>query len=135
MAGKNQRYSVTATTDASGAATVYLPSGSAATVPGAPVNRMIFAVVYEKTDFAAGVDFTITTSEGGINVWTEENVNASKTVYPSAPATAQDGTARLFAGGGTAVPIGPMPLANEVLKIVIASGGDTKTGAFTLIAF
>jgi hypothetical protein len=133
------RRSVIATTDASGDATVFLPdaAGTAATGgspdPLGPLNGEVRAVIYAKTDFDDGVDFTITAEGTGLGVWTEANVNASKTVHPLVPASDQVGVAMLYAAAGEAVPAGPPILASERLKIVVASGGNVKTGKFTAI--
>lgn len=133
MAGRFNTHSVTAVTDASGDVTAYLGDvgGGAATEKGRE-NGEICSIAYTKTDYAAGVDFTITTEAGGLTVWAELNVDASKTVYPLAAAAATDGTAMLFAAAGEAVPAGRIPLIDDRVKIVIANGGNTKTGAFSM---
>lgn len=117
-----QAVKVSATTDASGNATVYSPR----------IAGRIWAIKYTKTDFATGVDFTITTEDTGQTVWDEDNVDASKTVAPRQATHATDGTASLYAAGGE--PVEDYILAcDERIKIVIANGGDTKTGTLTII--
>lgn len=109
----------TITTDTSGAATDYLGDDV-----GSRSGR-ILAIVYTKDDYAAGVDFTITTEDTGQGVWTESDVNASKTVYPSVIIHDQVGNAttqRDF-----------IPFAGERIKVVIAQGGTSKDGNFVLI--
>jgi hypothetical protein len=77
-----RRLSVTVTTDAAEAATVYLPS-AAAVAAGAPhLNGRVLTLIYTKDDFTNGVDFTITGEASGETIWTEANVDASKTVAP-----------------------------------------------------
>ena len=127
MAANPRRYSVTATTNGSGAATVYLPATAGETLSGEIVN-----VIYAKTDFANGVDFTGTLEATGQTVWTESDVNASKTVAPRQASHSTAGVAAVFASAGEAVLV-PIVAVADRLKIVIASGGDTKTGTFTVV--
>lgn len=111
-----KRVTVNATTSAGGAATVY--SGR--------ITGQILGVAYVKTDFAAGVDFTITAEATGENVWVDTNVDASEVVYPR----------RLVSdlvGAAIAAVYDRVYLANDRLKFVIASGGDTKSGTFYVL--
>lgn len=116
-------HEVPVTTNSSGAATVY--SG--------PINGRVLNVIYEKTDFADTVDFTITLETTGQNVWTEENVTAAKTVAPRQATHSTAGVAALYAATGTAVN-DHVYAARERVKIVVANGGATKTGTFKVIA-
>lgn len=109
--------SVTVTTNSSGAATAYTTKH---------YTGKVNCIIYTKTDFATGVDFTITTEDTGQTVWTELNVDASTT---DAPLQASHTTAGVATSNNDV----PVLMCNERLKIVIASGGDTKTGAFRLI--
>lgn len=111
-----ERKSITLTTDAAGAAEGFI---------AVPFGRVL-NLIYTKDDYAAGVDFTITSEETGQTIWTESDVNASKTVAPVQAAALPTGAASTL----TEVPI---VLANDRIKIVIASGGDTKSGTFTAI--
>ncbi len=113
---------VPVTTDADGDATVHTPV----------VNGRILNVIYNKTDFADGVDFTITTEETAQNVWVESNVNAAKSVAPRQPTHDAVGVASLYAAAGLAVE-DHIYAAGERVKIVVASGGNVKTGSFTVI--
>lgn len=115
-------HSVAVTTDASGDATAYIPG----------LKGRIINVIYVKTDFANGVDFTITTEESLLDVWVEENVNASKTIAPRQPTHDKAGAASLYAGAGEPVE-DHIVMAEERLKIAVAQGGDTKTGTFKII--
>ena len=106
-----QRVSVT--TDASGDATEYTP---------APISGAIYAIEYNKSNFDTGVDFTITAETSGTGVWTESNVDASDIARPTLLVQDQvnvDTTQRDF-----------VRLFNERLKIVVAAGGNAKTGEF-----
>lgn len=117
-----QRISVPVTVDASGAATAYSPV----------LNGKLSAVHYAKTDFADGVDFAITLEATGEGIWTESNVNAAASRYPRIPTHDQVGAPLLYATSGTAVR-DKMAIANDRVKIVIAQGGVSKSGAFIIV--
>lgn len=114
-----RRFVVSATTDGSGDATVYTPYFSG----------KVHSIRYVKTDFANGVDFTITADVTGDTVWAESNVNASATRYPRTATHSTAGAAALYAALGEAVNA-RISLGSDRLKLVVAQGGDTKTGAF-----
>lgn len=118
-----RRYTVSVTTASDGTATAYSPRG---------VNGKVHQIEYVKTDFANGVDFTITGEATGVNLWTESDVNASAVRAPRQPLHSQAGVASLYAAGGTAVQ-DRVALANDRVKIVIAQGGATKTGTFHIL--
>lgn len=117
-----QRYAIAVTTDGAGAAEVYSPT----------ITGTISQIRYVKTDFDNGVDFTITLEATGETVWTEANVNASATRAPRQATHGTDGVAALYAAGGSAV-LDKIAAYEDRLKIVIASGGATKTGTFHLV--
>lgn len=117
-------YELTVTTDASGNATAYVPSA-------ARCRGLLHTIQYEKVDFAAGVDFTITDEETGESLWTQADVNASVIVRPRAATSDQAGAARLYATGGTAV--ADLIAVVSRIKIVIAQGGNVKTGNFRVV--
>ncbi len=117
-----QRLVVPATTDSGGDATVYTPV----------VTGRINAIIYTKTDFDNGVDFTVTTEDSLQNLWVELNVDASATVVPRQPTHSTVGVASLYAAGGEPVEA-PIYAANERIKLVVANGGNVKTGSFQVI--
>lgn len=117
--GNLRRETVTITTDGSGDATGYTGT----------VTGHVHSVRYVKTDYADGVDMTITGETTGIAIVTLTNYNASGTVYPRAGTHDTTGTAALYAAGGTAVN-DQIPVVNERIKIVVAQGGATKSGTF-----
>ena len=87
----------------------------------------IVSVTYAKTDFANGVDFTITLEATGESLWTDTDINASETVYPVAPAN-------LGSSGAASVLLQvPLVAVNDRVKFVIASGGNTKSGTFHVV--
>lgn len=117
-----RRFVVTAVTDASGDATAYSP----------PVYGRLVSIRYAKAgsgNYSDGVDFTITAETTTETLWAESNVNASASRYPRAATHGTDGAASLYAGGGEAV-LDKIGLGGDRVKIVVASGGDTKTGTF-----
>lgn len=117
-----QRVSVAVTTDSGGAAIAYSP----------PVTGLLSQIRYVKTDFANGVDFTITAEATGETLWAENNVDASATRAPRQATHGTDGAAALFAAGGAAVQ-DKIALAADRVKIVVASGGSVKSGTFHIL--
>ena len=115
-----ERHTVSVTTAADGTATGYTPV----------VSGRVVDVIYAKTDFADTADFAITAESTGLNIWTESNVTASKTVSPMQPAHDQAGVLQDTGGDVWETYIF---VAQERVKIAIAGGGDTKTGTFTFV--
>lgn len=117
-----ERHTVTVTTAADGSATAYSPI----------VTGKLSQIRYVKTDFAVGVDFTITSEATGETLWTEANVDASTTRAPRQATHGTDGVAALYAAAGTAVN-DKIALAKDRVKIVIANGGNAATGTFHIV--
>lgn len=121
-----KRYKVTVVTAADGTATAYTPR----------LSGKIHQIEYVKdggaNPYANGVDFTITGEATGIGLWTQADVNASAVVAPRLATHSQVGVASLYAAAGTAVQ-DKIALANDRVKIVLAQGGNTKTGAFHVL--
>lgn len=118
-----QRLVVSVTTIADGSATAYSDG---------PVTGKISQIRYVKTDFDNGSTFTITSEATGETIWAESNVNADATRAPRQATHSTAGAAALYAGGGAAV-LDKIALANDRIKIVIASGGNVKTGTFHFV--
>lgn len=116
------RIEVTVTTDAGGDATAYTPV----------VTGKLAQIRYVKNDYAVGVDFTITAEATGETLWAQSDVNASATVAPRQATHSTAGVAALYAGGGTAV-LDKIALANDRIKIVVAQGGNAKSGTFHFV--
>jgi len=117
-----RRVKVTVTTAADGTVTAH--SGR--------VSGKVHSVSYVKPAsgyYDDGVDFTITNETTGQNIWVESNVNATAHRAPRQATHTQAGVASLYAAGGTAVET-PVALGNDRIKIVLASGGNAKVGAF-----
>lgn len=117
-----RRHVLTVTTDGSGNATAYSPY----------LSGRITAIHYVKTDYATGVDFTITADLTGETIWTESNVDATKSCMPRGATHSNAGVAALYAAGGTAVN-DLIRLSRDRVKIVIGSGGATKVGTFHIV--
>lgn len=117
-----QRITVDVVTATGGAAIAFTPV----------LTGRVASIQYAKASsdaYANGVDFTFESEITGTQFWREDDVNASKTVYPVAGATLVTGAALLHATGGTAVPV-PFFVSQDRIKITIAAGGNTKTGRF-----
>ena len=79
--------------------------------------------------FDDGSTITLTAEATGETIWTEANVNASATRAPRQATHSTAGAAALYAAGGAAV-ADKIALANDRVKIVIAAGGNAKSGTF-----
>lgn len=123
---KVERFSVSVTTAADGSATAYSP-----TITGA-----ILSIAYVKAasnSYTDGVDFAITVEATGQGLWTQDNINASTTRAPRQPTHGQDGTDRFYTGSNVSHAVQDLIcLADDRVKIVLASGGDTKSGQFII---
>lgn len=118
-----RRLTVSVTTAADGSATAYSD----------PIDYgQLSQVRYVKTDFADGSTFTITAEATGETLWGESSVNASATRAPRQATHSTAGVASLYAAAGTAV-TDKITIASDRIKIVIASGGNTKTGQFIFL--
>jgi hypothetical protein len=111
-------YEGTITTDGSGDATIYL---------GSKINGRVIAIKYEPGSIVTGGDLTITgetsevailakTDAGTSDVWYYPRVLVNKNSDASA---ATDALTDIF-------------VFSERVKVVVAQGGDTKTGTITL---
>lgn len=116
-----RRFEVDVTTAADGSATAYSPY----------LSGYINDIEYVKDDFADGVDFTITAEATGRTLWAESNVNAAVVKAPRQPTHSTAGVAALYADTGTAVN-DRIALGRDRVKIVIAQGGNVKSGTFVI---
>lgn len=118
-----RRITVPVTTASDGSATVYSDQID---------YGRLSQIRYVKTDFADGSSFTITAEATGETLWSESAVNASATRAPRQPTHSTAGAAALYAAGGAAVN-DKIAIVNDRIKVVIASGGDAKSGTFHFI--
>lgn len=115
-------------TDSSGAATLYVSQSGQASYPLPPIAGVwaVDSITYKKNDFASGVDLVITEHESGMIIWTGTNVDASTTFRPRAfigdPVT----------GTVSTTVYDTVNIMDGQIKIVISSGGASKTGQFTI---
>lgn len=114
-----RRFVVPVTTASDGSATAYSPV----------LNGRVVSLRYVKTDYADTVDFVVTAERTGETIWSEENVTASATRHPRAATHTTAGAAALYASGGLGV-LDKIALDQDRVKIVLANGGDTKSGKF-----
>lgn len=112
-------------------AVVTAADGSATAYSGV-VTGKVSQVRYVKTDFADASTFTITAEATGESIWSETGVNASATRAPRQATHSTAGVASLYAAAGQAVN-DKIALANDRVKIVIAGGGNVKSGTFHIV--
>ena len=116
-----ERQSISLTTSAGGAATGYSER----------VTGRILAVVYTKIDFDNGVDFTITLEATGEAILTLTDQNSSAAIYPRVPV--QDATGVDATLDGTRKMREPVVAAHDRVKVVVAQGGNVKSGTIAVI--
>ena len=121
--GYAEAHVVALTTDSGGDVIGYTPV----------VSGRVHSIKYTKDDFDDGVDFTITSEVTLQNIWVESNVNASKTVAPRQPTHSTVGVASLYSTANSEPVETPVVVANERIKIVIAAGGNAKSGTITVM--
>lgn len=112
-------HQVDVTTDALGDAVAYSEE----------ISGKISQIRYVATDFAAGVDFAITSERTGQIVWSEANVNASTTRAPRQATHDVTGVPALYAVGGAPV-LDKIAIDRERIKFIIAQGGAMTSGTF-----
>jgi hypothetical protein len=117
-----RRHRISVTTASDGSATAYTDE---------VVVGRVLAVIYTKTDFDNGSTMTLTVEQSAQPVWSESNVNASALRYPRAQVHLAAGTAATL--DGTRPMLEPVPVANSRLKLVIAAGGNAKSGTFDIL--
>ncbi len=115
-----RKFIVPAVVDASGDATVYSPY----------LSGRIEAIQYVKTDYADGVDFTITAEATTEGIWAESNVNAAAIKHPRTACHSTVGVAATL--DGTRPLLDKICLGRDRIKIVVAAGGVSKIGSFTI---
>jgi len=98
------------------------------------VNGQIVAIKYEKAStngFSAGVDFDVETEALKQEVWSEDDVNDSKAVYPLVGSHNTDGEVILVDESDAVYQ--RISAIDERVKFTVANGGDTKSGTFYLV--
>lgn len=114
---------VTVTVDASGNATAYTGH----------VTGLVRAIRYVPdgtNPLDTGGDVTITADASGLPILTITNIGTSAASYaPQQAVVSVANAAALYAAAGTAV-TAPIPVSAERIKLVVAQGGNAKTGVF-----
>ena len=119
-----ERHTVAIRTAADGSGTGYTPG----------VMGRVMTISYTKhptNPYTDGVDFTVTSEVANMTIWSELNVNASKTISPREQVHSTAGVGLTYDGVRTVCE--SVGAANERIKIVIASGGDAKDGTFNVL--
>ncbi len=111
-----RRHTIALVTDASGNFTGYTPV----------VSGRVVSIRYVKNDFDNGSGFTVTGADSGVAIWAKTSVDASVTVYPAAAAVTTAGVASTLTET-------PVRVADERIKVVIAGGGNVKSGTLHVI--
>ena len=85
---------------------------------------ILYAVQLVDGDFADGVDVTITSEQGDLSfpLLTQANFNTDQIVYPR--------VLQALNTDGTALATHTLPLVVGRPKVVVAQGGNTKSGSF-----
>lgn len=117
---RSRIFTVPVVSDGSGVATAYSPW----------LSGFIESIQYLKTDYADGVDFTVTADVTGEAIWTDTNVNAATVVRPRAATHTTAGVAALYAASGAVND--RIALSRDRVKIVLAQAGATKSGSFVI---
>jgi hypothetical protein len=122
-----KRYVVDITTATGGGATGYTYKAAGRLTGFRYVKNATASVA-----FASTADFTITDEETGRTLLTVSNVNASTDYDVEGSRITTSGGSRTFSTGTAALRAvsGPIPIARSRVKIVVAQGGNTKTGRF-----
>lgn len=116
------RYVVSITTNASGAATSYTGSAVSGRIDS------IRYVPHATTPLDTGADLVISGEDSGAPILTITNIGTSAVTFaPRQAVCGVTGTASLYAADGTAVQ-DRIGVANERIKIVTANGGDALSG-------
>jgi hypothetical protein len=118
-----ERHTVDITVNSSGDGTGYTPL-----IVGARVLDIQY-VPDGSTPYDNTVDVTITGETTGKAILTKSNVAAAFTATPRGATHDVTGAASLYAAGGAAVN-DQIPIALERIKILLAQGGNAKTGRF-----
>lgn len=113
------RSSTSITTNSGGEATAYI---------GTRIRGKLLYLKYTPGTIDTGADLTITAENAGTPILTKADAGTSVVFfYPRAlPNAVADGAA------GT-VPSEPIPIVDDRIKVVVAQGGNTATGAIEAV--
>lgn len=111
------------TTDSSGAAIVYLSHG-----PNRALHGVLESIRYFPGSIDTGADITITGETSQISILTITNAGTSNVVYNPRAKANEVADAAVGSAGTEKIPI-----VDERIKVVVASGGDAKSGTIEAI--
>lgn len=111
-----EKCTATITTDSSGNATVYL---------GSKLRGRVHAINYVAGTLENTADLVITGEDTGVAILTD-SPTGSEWFYPRAFPNA------VTTGGAGTVAAEDVHVLKERIKVVVAQGGDTKTGTITV---
>lgn len=119
-----RRHVVDVVTDEYGDAEVFSPRLSGKLI------SIRYAAAAGEAAFDQYVDFALTAENTGETIWSEESVDASASRYPRAAAHTTAGAAATYDGSNAT--LAEISLSQDRVKIVVADGGDAKSGTFHL---
>lgn len=114
-----EKHTVEVETDASGDFVGYTDA----------ITGLLNRIQYVKDDLDSGTDIAITIEDTGESLWVQNNVSASAVVAPRIPTHISSGAGALYAAGGATVN-DKIAIAKSRIKVVIAEGGNVKSGTF-----
>ena len=99
-------------------------SGDGTTTSSVACNGALYALQLVDGNFDDGVDITVTFEQGDLSipVLTQANFNSDQMSYPRAAAAA--------VADGSALTTYALPVALGYPKVVVAQGGNAKSGSF-----
>lgn len=119
-----ERLTATVTTDGDGAATAYFSPTQSGYIRG------IRYVKAGSGSYSDGVQAIFTGETSGIAILTWAAMNASATQCPQMATCDISATAEWYNDESDEAVNAPIPISGERIKVVLSSGGATKTGAF-----
>jgi len=118
-----QRYAVSLTTAADGSATGYTEVA----------NGRVFSISYVDTDLDAGADLTATTETTAQPVLTAANFGGTDTTWHPRVQVHDAADASAATLDGTRKNLDYVWAATERIKLVLAQGGNVKSGTFYVV--
>lgn len=126
-----RRFHIPVTTASDGSATVYTSDATTAIGGGQAITGRILAIRYVKTNFDDGHDFTVTLDGTGESIMVGTDVNATATYYPRVQVHDAAGAGATI--DGTRLLRDYVHASNDRVKIVVAQGGNAKTGTYIVV--
>lgn len=96
------------------------------------ITGKLLAIRYNKTDFANGSTITITSAGTEQSLLAKTSINATETFYPRDVICTAAGVDSVFIASGQNVQLAQFVLYEEQIKVVVADGGVSKSGALEI---